>query len=150
LFFGGLLGRKLKINQLFKKLIILSLIQVFFILVMLGSSHYLNSIFILMSFVILIHLTGGILYNLFFTHCLTRFPESAGTAGGITSGGSYIVLSLAINGLLAFLVITNQVKLALSYLILSLTVTLLILIFRKSILHGTQKIKMESSSLKKD
>lgn len=145
LFFGGLLGRKLKITQLFKKLIILSLIQVVFILLMLSSSHYLNDIFVLMTFVMLIHFTGGVLYNLFFTHCLTRFPENAGTAGGITSGGSYIVLSFAINGLLALLTITNQSKLAVSYLILSFAVTVLLLIFRKSILRGSAEIKMESS-----
>lgn len=143
LFFGGLLGRKLKITQLFKKLMSLSLIQIFFILIMLGSSHYLNNIFLLMVFVILIHFTGGVLYNLFFTHCLTRFPENAGTAGGITSGGSYIILSIAINGLLVLLTITDQDKLALSYLILSGAVVLLLLIFRKSILYGTREIKKE-------
>lgn len=142
LFFGGLVGRKWKITQLFKKLIILSIVQVVFILMMLSATPYLNNIVLLMAFVILIHFTGGILYNLFFTHCLTRFPKYAGTAGGITSGGSYIVLSFAINGLLALLTITNQNKLAISYLILSLTVTVLLLIFRKSILHGTQEIKM--------
>ncbi len=139
LFCGGLIGRMLKTDRLFKKLLVLSLIQCGLILLMLAFSGYLNSLFILMAFVMSIHLTGGVFYNLFFTHCLTRFPKHAGTAGGITSGGSYIVVSFAITGLLTLLNITNQQMLGISYLILSALIISLLLSFKKAIRKGMQE-----------
>ncbi len=136
LFFGGLIGRMLKKEHLFKKLLVLSLIQCGCIVLMLSLAGYLSSLLLLMGFVMLIHLTGGVFYNLFFTHCLTRFPKHAGTAGGITSGGSYIVVSFAITGLLSLLNITNQQMLAVSYLILSVLIISLLLGFKKAIRKG--------------
>jgi len=99
---------------------------------------FLNTIFLLMIFVVVIHLIEGIIYNLFFTHCLIRFPKNAATAGGITSGGSYIVLSVALSGLLTSFPYPGQQTLAYSYLILCVSVIVLLLIFRKSILKGNE------------
>ncbi|MEO9022693.1 MAG: hypothetical protein ABI237_07785, partial [Ginsengibacter sp.] len=78
------------------------------------------------------------LYNFFFTHCLIRFPKNAATAGGITSGGSYIILSIALSLLLTFLPNPGQRTLAYSYLILCVSIIILLLIFRKSILKGNE------------
>jgi hypothetical protein len=102
---------------------------------LLGS---LNSIVLLMIFVIVIHLIVSILYNLFFTHCLIRFPKNAATAGGITSGGSYIVLSIAISLLLTFLPHSGLQTLVYSYLILCVSIIILLVIFRKSIVKANQ------------
>ena len=149
LFCGGLIGRMLKIDRLWKKLFTLSLIQMGFILLMLGLSDVLDNLLLLMAFVVGIHLTGGILYNLFFTYCLTRFPNNAGTAGGITSGGSYMVVSITITGLLSLLTITNQETLAVSYFILCMLIVGLLLGFKKAILkgmgHAPEKVGMPVS-----
>jgi hypothetical protein len=91
-----------------------------------------------MIFVVVIHLIEGVLYNLFFTHCLIRFPENAATAGGITSGGSYIVLSIAISVLLTLLPHSKLQTLAYSYLVLCLAIIVLLVIFRKSIIKANQ------------
>jgi predicted MFS family arabinose efflux permease len=138
LFSGGIIGRYIGIAHLLKKAIIFSFIQAAIILLMFTFLDFLNTIFLLMIFVVFIHLIEGILYNLFFTHCLIRFPKNAATAGGITSGGSYIVLSVALSGLLTLFPIPGQQTLAYSYLILCVTVIALLLIFRKSIVKGNE------------
>lgn len=117
---------------------IFSFIQAAIILLMLLFLDSLTTIFLLMIFVVVIHLIEGVLYNFFFTHCLIRFPKNAATAGGITSGGSYIVLSVALSGLLTFLPHPGQRTLAYSYLILCVSIIVLIVIFRKSIRKGNE------------
>ncbi|RNI37994.1 MFS transporter [Hanamia caeni] len=138
LFSGGIIGRYIGIAHLLKKAIIFSFIQAAIILLMFTFLDFLNTIFLLMIFVVFIHLIEGIIYNLFFTHCLIRFPKNAATAGGITSGGSYIVLSVALSGLLTLFPIPGQQTLAYSYLILCVSVIALLLIFRKSIVKGNE------------
>lgn len=138
LLLGGIIGKSIGIRQLLKKTIIFSLIQCAIIIVMLNLLHLLNSLFLLMIFVVVIHLIEGIIYNLFFTHCLVRFPKNAATAGGITSGGSYIVLSIAISVLLTLLPHPGQLTLAYSYLILCVSIIILLVIFRKSIIKANQ------------
>jgi MFS family permease len=136
LFSGGIIGKSIGIRNLLKKAMILSFIQATIILLMLVFVDSLTTIFFLMIFVVVIHLIQGVLYNLFFTHCLIRFPKNAATAGGITSGGSYIVLSVALSFLLAFLPHPGQRTLGYSYLILCISIIILLLIFRKSIVKG--------------
>lgn len=145
LFTGGIIGRKIGISHLLKKAIVLSLVQGVIILVMLYLSDQLSSVFLLMIFVVLIHLIEGIIYNLFFTHCLIRFPKNAATAGGIASGGSYIALSIAISLLLTILPSPGLRMLAYSYLTLCFSIIVLLLIFRKSILKGNQMELTEKS-----
>lgn len=138
LFSGGIIGRYIGIRRLFKKTIFLSLIQCAIILVMIGLVRYLTTVVLLMIFVVAIHLIEGMIYNLFFTHCLIRFPKNAATAGGITSGGSYIVLSIALSVLLSLMPVPGLHTLTFSYLILCVSLIFLLLIFRKSILRGNQ------------
>lgn len=143
IFIGGLIGRKISIGSLFSKLWYFALVQLAAILMMLAMATYLNHIFLLMAFVIFIHCIQGLMYNLFITHCLTRFPQNAATAGGITGGGSYIVVSAAISGLLGFLSITNQKMLAISYLILSVIILLLLQLFRKSLIRANKRMMVK-------
>ena len=138
LFSGGIIGKTIGIHHLLKKAIVISLIQCAIILVMLNLLGFLNSVVHLMIFVVVIHLIQGVLYNLFFTHCLIRFPKNAATAGGITSGGSYIVLSIAISLLLTFLPGSGLLSLVYSYLILCVSIIILLVIFRKSIMKANQ------------
>jgi MFS family permease len=135
---GGIIGKSIGIHHLLKKSIAFSLIQFAIILVMIKFMDSLSSLILLMVFVVVIHLLEGILYNLFFTHCLIRFPKSAATAGGITSGGSYIILSIAISLLLTFLPHSGLQTLVYSYVILCVTIIILLVIFRKSIIKANK------------
>jgi len=88
-----------------------------------------------MIFVVLIHTIGGIIYNLFFTYCLTRFPLNAGIASGLTSGGSYLVTSCVTSLLFVIIVIKDQSSLAIGYLILGLFTTGLLIFLRKKLAY---------------
>lgn len=138
---GGLIGRKISIDYLYNKLWYLTLLQLGSIVLMFFAIPYLGNIFILMTFVVFIHGIEGLIYNLFFTHCLTRFPQNAATAGGITGGGSYIIVSSTISIILGILSVTNQKMLTLSYLILCLLIIILLFFFKKSI-NGANKRMM--------
>lgn len=143
---GGLIGRKMSINFLYNKLWYLTLLQLVAIIVMYLMAPQLNSIIILMAFVVFIHGIEGLVYNLFFTHCLTRFPQNAATAGGITGGGSYIVVSSTISVLLGILSVNNQKMLTACYLLLCLMIIVLLWLFKRSI-NGANKRMMVSDRI---
>ena len=86
----------------------------------------------MMVFVVLIHLMVGLVYNLFFTYCLTRFPKNAGMASGITSGGSYMVTSVFSTLVLAIIHVTDERSLALCYLSLALLAAITLTAIRMS------------------
>jgi Bcr/CflA subfamily drug resistance transporter len=115
--FGGILAKRLINKPFFQKLSTAVTLQLVIALAMYfaGMLHF-NSILSIMLFVVLLHLLEGFTYNIYFTYCITRFPAFAGTAGGVTSGGSYIVFSLIGYLLASILDIHDQQTLALSYL----------------------------------
>ncbi|GAA4307226.1 MFS transporter [Compostibacter hankyongensis] len=120
MFIGGLAGKMLHSGSLYKRLVAGNLIQGGLILLMFISASLFPSLIMIMVFVLLIHMTGGFLYNLLFTYCITRFPRNAGMAGGITSGGSYMITSVASSGILGLIAVTDQQTLAISYLVFAL------------------------------
>lgn len=143
MFLGGLMGRRTGISKLFTKAWMWTVGQLAVIVLMLASVRFLDNLVLLMVFVMAIHMIQGLLYNLLFTHCLTRFPNNAATAGGMTSGGSYIVVSLSIGLLLSLLSVTDQKMLAICYLILSVSILLLLLLFGKSLTRANKRMMVK-------
>lgn len=131
LFFGGLIGKSMKNGDLFRKLFLTGVLQALIVLLLFISADLIKNVPLLMLFVVLIHLMAGIIYNIFFTYCLTKFPQHAGTAGGVTSGGSYLVTSLVIGSLLSIITVTTQHALACCYLILTVTAIGILLVTRR-------------------
>jgi MFS family permease len=114
---GGMLAKRLIDKPFFQKLSVAVTLQLAIGVVMyFAAMLYFNSVFSIMLFVVLLHLLEGFTYNIYFTYCITRFPAFAGTAGGVTSGGSYIVFSVVGYVLASILDIRDQQTLALSYL----------------------------------
>jgi MFS family permease len=140
MFIGGFLGKLMNRGVFYRQLVVCNLVQCGLIILMLISASVLHNLVVLMIFVFSIHMVGGALYNLFFTYCLTRFPRNAGTATGITSGGSYIFTSVAGAGILALLTITSQYSLAIAYLVFALMVSAVLVSLKyvpaARILHG--------------
>lgn len=135
IFIGGIIGKMIKAGTLFKRLILANGIQ----LALIGLMFFLTPIYttlpFLMTFVILIHMMGGIIFNLVFTYCLTRFPLNAGVASGLTSGGSYLVTSFTTSVLFGIIIIKDQPSLAIGYLILGLVTTVLLIFIRKRLAY---------------
>ncbi|MBZ4191907.1 MFS transporter [Niabella sp. 3A5MI-3] len=118
--FGGITSRVLLKKDFFRKLLMAVLLLFITAFIMMLSSGMQNHILVMMAFVILLHFLQGFLYNVYFTYLLTRFPQYAGMSGGITSGGAYLVTSVASYAIAGFLSIDDQQTLSASYLILSL------------------------------
>jgi len=115
IFIGGIIGKMIKAGTLSTRLILANGVQLGLICLMYFLTSIYTSLPFLMMFVVLIHMMGGIIYNLFFTYCLTRFPLNAGVASGLTSGGSYLVTSCVTSLLFGIIVIKDQSSLAIGY-----------------------------------
>jgi predicted MFS family arabinose efflux permease len=135
IFIGGIIGKMIKIGSLSQRLILANVIQLAFIGLMYFLTAVHTSLPFLMMFVIFIHMMSGIIYNLFFTYCLTRFPLNAGVASGLTSGGSYLVTSCVTSLLFGIIIIKDQSSLAIGYLILALLTTTLLVFLRKKLAY---------------
>jgi hypothetical protein len=60
---------------------------------MLIVSPYLSNLYTLTFFAFAVHCTAGFIFNNYFSYCLGRFPLSAGIAGGLVGGITYLLTS---------------------------------------------------------
>ncbi|QQT25818.1 MFS transporter [Sphingobacterium spiritivorum] len=129
---GGILGKTLQNKPFFSKLVTAVTIQLALSVIMYTTSRYNPNIYVLMAFVLCLHVMSGFIYNIYFTYCLTRFPTHAGVASGLTSGGCYLVTSLASMMLIKTIKINGQEGLAVSYFVFALCIALSLFIFMRS------------------
>ncbi|MGS2765167.1 MFS transporter [Sinomicrobium sp. M5D2P9] len=127
---GGILGRSLSTYPFLPKLFFGVAMEIVVAVLMFATGNYVSNIYIFVGFIYLLHLFSGFLYNVYFTYCLTRFPEYAGVTNGLTSGASYLVTSVASYAIVSILHIRNQPGMALSYIILSLCILSLLFFLR--------------------
>ena len=117
---GGFLGKFLINKDFLPKIRFANYTQLFLILFMIFCSFFLNNIYSLVAFAFVIHITAGFIFNNYFAYCIGRFPTSAGVAGGLTGGVSYIITSAVSYTIVALLRPTMQLEVAEGYLILAL------------------------------
>ncbi|WP_313504202.1 MFS transporter [Kaistella carnis] len=117
---GGFLGKFLIDKDFLPKIRFANYTQLFLILFMIFCSFFLNNIYSLVAFAFVIHITAGFIFNNYFAYCIGRFPNSAGVAGGLTGGVSYIITSAVSYTIVALLRPTMQLEVAEGYLILAL------------------------------
>lgn len=117
---GGFLGKFLINKDFLPKIRFANYTQLFLILFMIFCSFFLNNIYSLVAFAFVIHITAGFIFNNYFAYCIGRFPNSAGVAGGLTGGVSYIITSAVSYTIVALLRPTMQLEVAEGYLILAL------------------------------
>lgn len=117
---GGFLGKFLIEKDFLPKIRFANYTQLFLILFMIFCSFFLNNIYSLVAFAFVIHITAGFIFNNYFAYCIGRFPNSAGVAGGLTGGVSYIITSAVSYTIVALLRPTMQLDVAEEYLILAL------------------------------
>lgn len=142
LLFGGVIGKAIKKGSIPVNAGKANLLQLGLIFLMMISSSLFNALPLMMVFVVLIHLIVGLVYNLFFTYCLTRFPKNAGMASGVTSGGSYMVTSVLSTAVLAIIHVTDESTLALCYLVLAVLATITLLAIRLHTSGSAKKLAL--------
>ena len=127
---GGFLGKFLINKAFLPKIRIANYIQLALIIAMFFASYFSNTIYSLVAFAFLIHITAGFIFNNYFAYCIGRFPDSAGIAGGLTGGVAFILTSAVSYGIVAVLKPELQIKVAEGYFILGI-LGLLVLILTK-------------------
>ncbi|GGI27326.1 MFS transporter [Pedobacter mendelii] len=137
---GGFIGKATINKPFFKRLLINSLLQVLFVILMMISINFISNIWSLIFFAFLIHIGAGFTFNNYFTYCLSKFPNNAGIAGGLTGGITYVIVSFLSYGIVNLFPAKDDRNLSFSYLvmiILSVLVMFLIMKTRKKDEVGT-------------
>ncbi|GAA4807497.1 Bcr/CflA family efflux MFS transporter [Olivibacter ginsenosidimutans] len=132
IFTGGLLAKSLIKKSFLIKLQVGNMASGAIALLMFIVGFFFSNIYLLMSFVFIMHLCSGFIYNIYFTYCLTRFPENAGISSGITSGGSYLITSILSYGMVNLVQVHDQRTLAICYFSMAALTCSLLLILRKA------------------
>jgi len=112
---GGFIGKALIKRALIPKLRIANMIQITLVLLMVLISAYMESLFSLTFFAFLVHCTAGFIFNNYFSYCLGRFPLSAGIAGGLVGGITYLVTSSLSYTTVSLIGPTSQLQIGLGY-----------------------------------
>lgn len=117
IFCGGTLGKITIDKPFYPKLAIANLIQLVVALLMMLSTNWISGLVPMMIFVFIIHLFQGFTYNVYFTYCITRFPEFAATSSGMASGGSYLIFSIVSYLIVHIINVEGQFSLSVTYII---------------------------------
>jgi MFS transporter, DHA1 family, multidrug resistance protein len=117
---GGLVGKALINRDFFSKIKNASIIQAFLIILMVVTAFYFSNVWTFILFAFAIHTTAGFIFNNYFTYCLSRFPQLAGLAGGLTGGLAYTLTAVLSYGIIALLKPESQLWLGVGYFITSL------------------------------
>ncbi|MBV8251332.1 MAG: MFS transporter [Chitinophaga sp.] len=142
LLLGGLLAKRLIQRKMFPKLWTATMIQLLLALIMYTSASVYTSLLSMMCFVAGMHFLMGFVYNIYFTHCLTSFPENAGAAGGFTSGGGYLVTAATSYVVVNAIHMEGQQSLAAGYITIILLIAGVLLLVKR-ILSPAQLYRLD-------
>ncbi|WP_262148183.1 MFS transporter [Chryseobacterium foetidum] len=131
---GGFIGKALINKAFLPKIRIANFLQIGLIGIMIFASFFLNTIYSLVAFAFVIHVTAGFIFNNYFSYCIGRFPNSAGIAGGSTGGMAFIITSAISYGVVAVLKPEIQLDVAEGYLVMGILglLVLSLIKFRKA------------------
>jgi len=117
---GGFIGKALIKKAFLPKIRYANFIQIFLILMMILFSYFIHTIYALVAFAFVIHVTAGFIFNNYFAYCIGRFPDSAGIAGGLTGGVAFIITSAISYGIVALIKPEIQLEVAEGYFVLGI------------------------------
>jgi multidrug resistance protein len=117
---GGFVAKStLQLSFLRKQAVNIGL-QISFALAMLASLTGVDNIYSLVAFAFLVHACAGYTFNNFSIFCLTRFPQNAGIASGLTGGIAFVIISTSSYGMVNIFPARDAHNLGYSYLCLAL------------------------------
>ncbi|MBC7399423.1 MAG: MFS transporter [Mucilaginibacter sp.] len=114
---GGFISKAVISKPFYTKLSVNIALQVLFVGIMIVSLNFVSNLYSLVFFAFLIHVCAGFTYNNYFTYCLSKFPDNAATAGGLTGGAVYIILSFLTYGVIKVFPAKDERNLSYSYLV---------------------------------
>ncbi|HWK02018.1 MAG TPA: MFS transporter [Puia sp.] len=123
---GGFISKATIRWPFFRKLVINNGLQILFVVMMLASIRRGENLYVMVFFAFIIHVCAGYTFNNYMTFCLTRFPQNAGVASGLTGGLAFVIVSTLSYGIVNFLPASGERNLGYSYLTFILLSTLVI------------------------
>jgi DHA1 family bicyclomycin/chloramphenicol resistance-like MFS transporter len=112
---GGIISKSMIRRPLVPKIPTAIFLQLLIGAAMIGAARW-SSLYLMMGFVIAVHLLGGFIFNAVFAYCLGRFSSHAGVASGLTGGGMFVMSSIFSYGFVGSVPVKNQALLGLAYL----------------------------------
>lgn len=115
---GGFIGKATINHPFYKKMVVNIAAQLLFVVAMILSLSFVANLYTLIFFAFIIHVGAGYTYNNYFTYSLSKFPNNAGIAGGLTGGIVYVLVSFLSYSIISVLPAKDERNLSYSYLIL--------------------------------
>lgn len=128
---GGFISKAVVHQPFFGKLFVNVGIQALLIVGMLIAMRYFDNIYLLVAFAFGVHVGAGFTFNNYMTFSMTRFPQNAGVASGLTGGFTFLLVSAFSYGIINILPANDGNHLAMSYAILSILVIAVIAMARR-------------------
>ncbi|MFC3562389.1 MFS transporter [Pedobacter jamesrossensis] len=129
---GGFIGKATINKPFFGRLMINSLLQVVFVILMMISINFVANLWSLIFFAFIIHIGAGFTFNNYFTFCLSKFPKNAGIAGGLTGGITYVIVSFLSYSIVNLIPAKDELNLSHSYLVMILLSVLVMFLIMKT------------------
>jgi MFS family permease len=144
---GGFIGKALISKSLLPKLRVANYIQFALIFIMMLTTPFFSNLFTITIFAFLIHIAAGFTFSIYFPYCLSRFPQYAATAGGLTGGITYVLTSFFSYGAAYLVQAKTQLGLGQGYLLLVFVGFIILLAIGKNF-KIEKRAKHELCSLK--
>lgn len=129
---GGIIAKSLIPKPLIKKVTIALIFQTIVVASMIISGTVSSNIYTLVGFTILLHISGGFIFNIIYGYCLSRFTKNAGIASGLTGGAMYMISSIFSYGFANLFEIKNQFLLGFANFSLILLIGILFIAFNRN------------------
>ena len=117
---GGFISKATIKHPLQKKVVTNLGLQVLFAVLMLVGVQVVDNLWSMLFFAFAIHVCAGYTFNNYFTFCLSRFPQNAGIASGLTGGINYVIVSALSYGIVYLFPAKDARNLNYGYMILIL------------------------------
>lgn len=128
---GGILSKTMIRRPMVPKIPSAIFLQILVGAAMIGAARW-SGLYGMITFVLVLHLLAGFIFNAIFAYCLSRFTSHAGVAAGITGGGMYVLSSFFSYGLVGSIPVKNQALLGAAYLFFAVLMLGAFLWFRRT------------------
>lgn len=129
---GGFISKGVIKVPFFRKLAINITLQAVLVIAMIVATRLYDNIFVLVGFAFAVHVGAGFTFNNYMTFSMTRFPQNAGIASGLTGGITFLLVSAFSYGIINLLPARDGVHLGLSYAILSILVIVVVYLSKRT------------------
>jgi hypothetical protein len=113
-------------------------LQLLFILLMLVCLQFADNLYLLVGFAFAVHVGAGYTFNNYMTFSMTRFPQNAGIASGLTGGLTFLMVSGLSYTIVNLFPAQDGRNLGFSYLALAVLVIAVLLLAKKSAQENKQ------------